>query len=223
MPRKDHYKKSQKQLNMKLCSEDKNVNEIIRIVKKLIKERKSFISRQLNKNEITTKNYELENSELKKLENQIDSLKSKEAKRLEKLENNKILYETENNELKEKLNRITNLYEDNKSDLERYYNVIQRTYSILQEVFSSNKIDTIQLAGLCNEIKEVCEGSEVESNITTENSPDGIVLNSFEDALLESEPKIEEINAEQSFPTLVCYQRFYAQTNDQENKNANNT
>ncbi|KAF0538754.1 hypothetical protein F8M41_007522 [Gigaspora margarita] len=208
---------------MKLRSEDKNVNEIIRIVKKLIKERKSFISRQLNRNEITTKNYKLENSELKKLENQIDSLKSKEAKRLEKLENNKILYETENNKLKEKLNCITNLYEDNKSDLERYYNVIQKTYSILQEVFSSNKIDTLQLAGLCNEIKEVCEESEVESNITTEHSPDGIVFNSFEDALFESEPKIEEIDAEQRFPTLVRYQRFYAQTNDQENENANNT
>ncbi|RIB02668.1 hypothetical protein C2G38_2049879 [Gigaspora rosea] len=170
MPRKEHYSKTQKQLNMKLRSEDKNVNEIIRIVEKLIKEHKSLISRQLNRNEITTKNYELENSELKKLENQIDSLKSKEAKRLEKLENNKILYETENNELKDKLKRITNLYEDNKSDLERYYNVIQRTYSILQEVFTSNKIDTLQLAGLCNEIKEVCEGSEVESNITTEHS-----------------------------------------------------
>ncbi|CAG8856835.1 7832_t:CDS:2, partial [Gigaspora margarita] len=112
--------------------------------------------------------------------------------------------------------------------LERYYNVIQRTYSILQEVFSSNKIgklktcavhnlyynfpnpnsfpDTRQLAGLCNEIKEVCEGSEVDYNIpTAEHSPDEIVFNSFEDALRESEPKIEEMDAEQNFPSFDRY------------------
>ncbi|RIB05807.1 hypothetical protein C2G38_2047307 [Gigaspora rosea] len=92
----------------------------------------------------------------------------------EKNDNNnlqKYQIEEETRLLETKLNKSIN-----KSDLERYYNVIQKTYSILQEVFSSNKIDTLQLAGLCNEIKEVCEGSEVDSNITTEHSPDEIVL-----------------------------------------------
>ncbi|CAG8834083.1 36396_t:CDS:2, partial [Racocetra persica] len=99
-----------------------------------------------------------------------------------------------NNELKEKLKRITNLYEENKSDLERYYNVIQRTYSILQEAFNIR-----QLAGLCNEIRDVCGGSEV-------------VYNSFDDALSASEPKIvkviEENDRDQNFPSLNRFPVF---------------
>ncbi|CAG8855263.1 17661_t:CDS:2, partial [Gigaspora margarita] len=153
-------------------------------------------------------NFELENFKLEKLGTQIDSLNAK-AKRLE---NDKILYQTENKKLKKKLQRITNLYEVNKLVLERYYNVIQRTYSILQEAFSSDKIDARQLAGLYNEIKEVCKGSKVDSNIpTAEHSP---------------EPKIEEIDTERSFPSLVHYHHFYENTNnsyDQEDENTKNT
>ncbi|CAG8857157.1 3176_t:CDS:1, partial [Gigaspora margarita] len=119
-----------------LRSDNKNINKIIKIVKKLIKERKSFLSCQFFRNKISKENFELENSKLKELGTQIDSLNAK-AKRLE---NDKILYQTENKELKEKLQRITNLYKDYKSDLEKYYNVVQRTYSILQKAFSSNKI-----------------------------------------------------------------------------------
>ncbi|CAG8830981.1 35454_t:CDS:2 [Gigaspora margarita] len=160
------------------------------------------------KNEIFKENFELENFKLEKLGTKIDSLNAK-AKRLE---NNKISYQTENKELKEKLQCITNLYKDNKSVLERYYNVIQRTYSILQEVFNAR-----QLASLCNEIKEVCEGSKVDSNIpTAEHSP---VYNSFEDALMESEPKIEEIDTERSFPSLKETQPTSQE--DENTKNAN--
>ncbi|RIB01027.1 hypothetical protein C2G38_2232088 [Gigaspora rosea] len=220
MPRKNHHQNTKNNLNMKLRSDNKNVTEIIQIVKKLIKERKSFLSRQFHKNEISKENFELENSKLKELGVQIDSLSAK----TKRLENDKILYQTENKELKEKLQRITNLYEDNKSDLERYYKVIQRTYSILQKAFSSNEIDISQLAGLCYEIRDVCDGNEVESNITTaENSPEKKVYNSFEEALKESEPKIQEIDTEQSFPSLVRSQCFYEKTNDQEDENTNNT
>ncbi|CAG8845697.1 17292_t:CDS:2, partial [Gigaspora margarita] len=129
-----------------------------------------------------------------------------------------------NKELKEKLQHITNLYEDYKSDLEKYYNVIQRTYSILQEAFSSNKIDTRQLTDLYNEIRKVCKGSEVDSNIpSAAHSLDDLVYNSFNDALMESEPKIEEIDAGQSFPSLVRYPRFYEKTYNQEYENTNDT
>ncbi|CAG8453980.1 16702_t:CDS:2 [Dentiscutata heterogama] len=215
MPRKNHNKNTKKKLNVKLRLDDKNVNEIIKIVKKLIKEHKSFISRQLYRKEVTTKNHELENSKLKELENQIDSLNSKAIR----LENDKILYETENNKLKEKLKCITNLYEENKSDLERYYNVIQRTYSILQEAFSSNEIDISQLAGLCNEIKDVCEGSEVGSNISSAgHSTDNIVYSSFDDALSVFEPKIveviEENDSDQNFPSLNRFLHFYEHCSD---------
>ncbi|CAG8684047.1 36032_t:CDS:2 [Gigaspora margarita] len=188
---------------MKLCSDDKNVNKIIKIVKKLIKERKSFLSCQFYKNEIFKKNFELENFKLEKLGTKIDSLNAK-AKRLE---NNKILYQTENKELKKNYNALPT-----------YTKITNQTYSILQEAFSSDKIDARQLANLCNEIKEVCEGSKVDSNIpTAEHSPD---------ALMESEPKIEEIDTERSFPSLVRYYHFYENTNksyDQEDENTKNT
>ncbi|CAG8739181.1 27404_t:CDS:2 [Dentiscutata erythropus] len=55
MPRKDHHKKTQNKLNVKLRSD--NIN--------------------LNRNEIFTKCYELENSKLTELETQIESLISK--------------------------------------------------------------------------------------------------------------------------------------------------
>ncbi|RIB19976.1 hypothetical protein C2G38_2035638 [Gigaspora rosea] len=199
MPRKDHHKKTQNKLNVKLRSDNINISEIKKIVKKLIKERKSFLSRQLNRNEIFAKYYELENSNLNKLETQIELLISKVIR----LENEKNLYQTENNKLKEELQCIASIYDDNKTKLERYYNVIQRTYSVLQEVFSSNEIDIRQLADLCNEIGEICDEDFVSGNISTTSN--NIVYNSFYDALNASEEKIAEIveDGREQFPTLV--------------------
>ncbi|CAG8807523.1 19756_t:CDS:1, partial [Dentiscutata erythropus] len=136
MPRKDHHKKTQNKLNVKLRSDNIDVSKIKKIVKKLIKERKSFLSQQLNRDEIFAKYYELENSKINKLETQIESLISK----INRLKNDKNLYQTENNKLKKELQRIASRYDDNKTELESYYNVIQRTNYVLQEVFGSNKI-----------------------------------------------------------------------------------
>ncbi|CAG8470831.1 352_t:CDS:2 [Dentiscutata heterogama] len=126
MPRKDHHKKTQNKLNVKLRSD--NID--------------------LNRDEIFAKYYELENSKLNKLKTQIESLISK----INRLENDKNLYQTENNKLKEELQHIASRYDDNKTELERYYNVIQRTNYVLQEVFSSNEIED-----LCNKIGEICD------------------------------------------------------------------
>ncbi|CAG8849886.1 32021_t:CDS:1, partial [Gigaspora margarita] len=46
-------------------------------------------------------------------------------------------------------------------------------------------------------------------------------FNSFEDALRESEPKIEEMDAERNFPSFDRYHRFYENTYDQEDENTN--
>ncbi|CAG8846679.1 45551_t:CDS:2, partial [Gigaspora margarita] len=72
---------------------------------------------------------------------------------------------------------------------------------------------TRQLVDLYNEIRKVCEGSEVYSNIpSVVHSPDDLVYNSFDNALMESEPKIKEIDAGRSFPSLVRYPHFYEKT-----------
>ncbi|CAG8785799.1 15712_t:CDS:1 [Dentiscutata erythropus] len=67
----------------------------------------------MNRNEIFTKCYKLENSKLTALETQIESLISK----VNRLENDKILYQTENNKLKEELQRIASRYDDSTNNL----------------------------------------------------------------------------------------------------------
>ncbi|CAG8629564.1 1320_t:CDS:2 [Racocetra fulgida] len=227
MPRKNHYRKTQNKFNMMLRSDKKNINEIKHTVKKLIKECRAFLLRQLYNKKISPNNYELENTKLNELETQVESLISKATQ----LENGKILYQTENNELKEELQRIANRYEDNKTKLERYYNVIQKTYSVLQETCAiqnlyynfpdpNSLLDIRQLADLCKEIKEICEGRE--DVVSGPNIP---IYNSFEDALNASEPKIVEIveengeDREQTFPSLARAPHFYENpkdVNDQE-------
>ncbi|CAG8668361.1 11306_t:CDS:2 [Racocetra fulgida] len=223
MPRKNHNRKTQNKFNMMLRLDKKNINEIKHTVKKLIKERKTFLSRQLYRKDISPKNYESENSKLTELEIQVESLISKATR----LENDKILFQTENKELKEELQRISERYEDNKTELEGYYNVIQKTYSILQEVFNSNEIGKIktyirQLADLCKEIKEICEGCE--DVVSGSNIPSAYAHPNNIDALNASEPKIVEVeenreDREQKFPSLVRAPRFYEypkDANDQE-------
>ncbi|CAG8854835.1 5018_t:CDS:1, partial [Gigaspora margarita] len=136
MPRKNHHNKTQNTLKAKLRSDNINVSEINNMVKKLIKEHKSFLLRTRQRNEISKKNYELEYFNLNKLETQFNSLISK----ITRLENDKDFYQTENNELKKKLQLFTNRYEDNKAELERYFKVILRTHSVLEEAFNSNEI-----------------------------------------------------------------------------------
>ncbi|CAG8772578.1 3184_t:CDS:1 [Dentiscutata erythropus] len=115
MPRKNHHNKTLNKLKAKLRSDNINVSEINNDVKKLIKERKSFLLRMRQRNEISKENYELEHSNIKKLEAQFNSLISK----ITRLENDIDFYQVENNELKEKLQLFTNSYEDNKTELER--------------------------------------------------------------------------------------------------------
>ncbi|CAG8656208.1 27122_t:CDS:2 [Gigaspora margarita] len=68
------------------------------------------------------------------------------------------------------------MYENNKTNLERYYNTIQKTYNILKEAFVDKEIDIMKLAELCNEIKEICgnedfgdRSNEFASGSTTSN------------------------------------------------------
>ncbi|CAG8828029.1 22179_t:CDS:2, partial [Racocetra persica] len=122
-----------------------------------------------------------------------------------RLENDKILYQTENNKLKKELQRIASRYDDNKTELKRYYNIIQRPYSVLQELFNSNKI-----ADLCNKIGKICDEDFVSSyNISTISN--NIVYNSFDNTLNASEEKIAEIvkDSRKQFSPLVRSQYFY--------------
>ncbi|CAG8596133.1 17240_t:CDS:2, partial [Dentiscutata erythropus] len=124
--------------------------------------------------------------------------------------NDKNLYQTENNKLKEELQCISSRYDDNKTELERYYNIIQRTNYVLQKVFGSNEIDIRQLEDLCNEIGEICDKDFVSCyNIQTISN--NIVYNSFDDALNASEEKITEIveNGREQFLPLVRSRCFY--------------
>ncbi|CAG8775276.1 15254_t:CDS:2, partial [Dentiscutata erythropus] len=120
-------------------------------------------------------------------------------------------YQVENNELKEKLQLFTNSYEDNKTELERYYKVIQKTHSVLEG-----------LVVLREELSEICGAVMSNFNIPAAYSnQNNIVFNSFDEALSASEPKISEINEGeennnngQIFPTLVRSNHFYDK-NDQ--------
>ncbi|CAG8846205.1 29210_t:CDS:2, partial [Gigaspora margarita] len=183
----------------------KNISEIKNALKKLIKERKAFLSRLLYRQDISKNVYELEISKLGELESQLHGL-----------ENNKNLSQNENNKLKEenlKLQRIVNMYEktleDDKIKLERYYYTIEKTFSILQNVFVSNEIDTRELTELCNEIKEICEEGSIVASASSDNNR---VFNSFEDAIMASEPKIVEVNeenfGEKTMPPLKRQYRF---------------
>lgn len=144
MPRSGHHKKAKINLIMKLRSDDINYDEIKHKFKKLIKQFKDFLSRKLHRNEISQRNYKLENSKLKNLETRFESLISK-AKRLEKDKN---LYQNENSKLTEEnltLQNIVNTYE---AELERYSNTIKKTYTILQNFVDSNEIGKFKLVQL---------------------------------------------------------------------------
>ncbi|CAG8550182.1 12566_t:CDS:2 [Dentiscutata heterogama] len=173
MPRKNHHNKTLNRLKAKLRLDN------------------------VNGNEISKENYELKHSNLKKLEAQFNSLISK----IIRLENDMDFYQIENNELKEKLHLFTNSYEDNKTELESYYKVIQKTYSVLEGIVNSNEIDLLQLVDLSKELSEICGAV--------------MIFNSFDDALSASEPKISEINEGegnnngQIVPPLVRSAHFY--------------
>ncbi|CAG8459302.1 27162_t:CDS:2 [Gigaspora margarita] len=212
MPRKNHYNNTLNKLRAKLRSDNINVSKINNNVKKLIKERKSFLLRMRQRNKIFKENYELEHSNLKKLEAQFNSLISK----ITRLENDINFYQIENNELKEKLRLLTNSYENNKTELERYYKVIQKTHSVLEGVVNSNEIDLLQLVDLRKELSEICGAVMSDFNIPAAYSnQNNIVFNSFDEALSASEPKISEINEGeennngQIIPPLIQSNRFY--------------
>ncbi|CAG8507521.1 24739_t:CDS:2 [Gigaspora margarita] len=143
------------------------------------------------------------------------------VKKLIKEQNNIDFYQIENNELKEKLQLLTNSYKNNKTELERYYKVIQKTRSVLEGIVNSNKIDLLQLVDLREELSEICRAVMSDFNIPAAYSTqNNIVFNSFDEALSASEPKISEINEGeennnngQIFPSLVRSNRFYDKNN----------
>ncbi|CAG8713512.1 15783_t:CDS:2 [Gigaspora margarita] len=126
------------------------------------------------------------NNDVKKLikEPQFNSLISK----ITRLENGIDFYQIKNNELKEKLKLLTNSYEDNKTELERYYKVIQKTHSVLEGVVNSNEIDLLQLVDLRKELSEICGAVMSDFNIPAAYSNQNNI------ALSASKPKISEIN-----------------------------
>ncbi|CAG8855133.1 33917_t:CDS:2, partial [Gigaspora margarita] len=117
-------------------------------------------------------------SKLEELKTQVVSLISKATR----LENNKNSIQNENNKLRQENITLQCIVEDNKTELERYYNTIQKTYLILQSLVIFDEIETCEGEDFVNENDTNISRAYTHSN--------NIVFNSFEEALDASGPKI---------------------------------
>ncbi|CAG8518742.1 5563_t:CDS:2 [Racocetra persica] len=153
MPRQGYFLNLKNNVTTKILRSDKqDPKELRTLINKLIDQRQAFILRQLNRNEISTITFNSENLNLKNLKVGFDSLISK----IVRLENNEKAYqneiskfqekniklqeknnnlEVENNQLKCSVDAYQKTLEDKERKIAKYYNVIEKTQSVLQNAF----------------------------------------------------------------------------------------
>ncbi|CAG8720318.1 21228_t:CDS:10, partial [Gigaspora margarita] len=115
---------------MLLRSDKKDFTELKHTFRKLIKERREFLSRQLYRNEITPDNYQSENSNLKTLETQVNSNLKELGTQIESLISKAERLENENR-LSSKLNNSFCWFQAMIETVEDKHELIKNSFEII--------------------------------------------------------------------------------------------